>query len=176
MPLARTASLPAVWVSNLQSVHAVRTPRSERMQEGPEASRRGVQGAGERRRTCRELEVPSKHAKPFEMWSCWAAQGKLETENKARSSRALEAVGNHLGLDLGLRAVEASKHKRHRLSDLLFREVTPEAEKGTDWNEQGSKQADLTKTAGSGSWGKEGNAWLRGRTYVTCCPVGDGEK
>ena len=46
MPLARTASLPAVWVSNLESVHAVRTPRSERMQEGPEASRTGVQSAG----------------------------------------------------------------------------------------------------------------------------------
>lgn len=70
---------------------------------------------------CRELEVPSKHDKSFEIWSCWVLQEKLETENKARSSRALEAIGSHLGLDLGLTAVEASKHKRHRLSDLLFR-------------------------------------------------------
>lgn len=36
-------------------------------------------------------------------------------ENKARSPQASEATGSHLGLDVGLRAAEASKHERHRL-------------------------------------------------------------
>lgn len=45
---------------------------------------------------------------------------KLETENKARSPQASEATGSHLGLDVGLRAAEASKH-RGTGSDLLLR-------------------------------------------------------
>lgn len=82
---------------------------------------------------CREeLEVPSKHDKPFGIWFCWVVGEKLETENKARSPQALEATGTHLGLDVRLRAVEASKHERHRLSDLFLREVIREAEKGSD--------------------------------------------
>lgn len=59
--------------------------------------------------------MPSKHDKPFEIRFCWVVGEKLETENKARSPQASEATGSHLGLDVGLRAAEASKHERHRL-------------------------------------------------------------
>lgn len=60
---------------------------------------------------CRELEVPSKHDKSFEIWFCWVMGGQNWRENKARSPQALETAQSHLGL--GLRAVEPSKHERH---------------------------------------------------------------
>lgn len=83
--------------------------------ESPKARRTEVQGAGQRRSRWWDLEVPSKHDKPFEIRFCWVVGEKLETENKARSPQAAEATGSHLGLDAGLRAAEASKHERHRL-------------------------------------------------------------